>query len=693
MADNKVSVELSIEQAQALRSISDLTKGLDNFANKATRAANDASGAFSSFGKSVASIASGFILADVVEGFVSKIAEIPAALEAVVNMGIEANAATERLGNALAISGDASAQSAEDINKLSEEMSQLTGIEDEAIKNSASFALSLGATSEQTQKIIKAAGDMSAALGIDFNTAVQQLSLSLEGSAGRLGKLDSQIKGLSEESLKSGKAIDIISEKFKGFAEINAGNLETQIKVLGVNFNELKESFGAAVANSPALKAFFQVLNQTLGELKKQIDVNGPAIQEFTDTFINGFLTGAQVMAAFADAVGRGFAVIKNVVELGIGSLVTAFNTLAVGVDVVLSTFGKEVDTTALDRLNAGLKGLTEDSADLQKAIGPEAFVPGTQAVANFANAVEQANAKIVASESDKEAKKTDLAAQGQANRQRELDELLTKHQVFQIELASIEANAELERQARDAQLAQAGLIGDQEAITRLQDIEQQKLAVSFAAQEAKLRLITDTQKREEETQKLAAQKHLAFEQLKTKQEVENAKTRSQNFKDTLSTISSLQSSGVKELFFVGKAAAMATATIDGIAAVQKALASAPPPFNFVLAGLVGAATAANIAKIGAQQPPAFADGGIVGGNSFAGDKVIARVNSSEMVLNKQQQSELFSIANGGGSSGGVIQAINALGDRIANMNIIVQANAREIARLVRDEREAGFAV
>jgi hypothetical protein len=43
-------------------------------------------------------------------------------------------------------------------------------------------------------------------------------------------------------------------------------------------------------------------------------------------------------------------------------------------------------------------------------------------------------------------------------------------------------------------------------------------------------------------------------------------------------------------------------ATIDGIAAVQKALASAPPPWNFALAGLVGTATAVNIAKIAGTQ-------------------------------------------------------------------------------------------
>lgn len=42
-----------------------------------------------------------------------------------------------------------------------------------------------------------------------------------------------------------------------------------------------------------------------------------------------------------------------------------------------------------------------------------------------------------------------------------------------------------------------------------------------------------------------------------------------------------------------------------------------------------------------------FATGGIVGGNSKSGDRVLARVNSGEMILNAAQQAQLFAIANG----------------------------------------------
>ncbi len=59
-----------------------------------------------------------------------------------------------------------------------------------------------------------------------------------------------------------------------------------------------------------------------------------------------------------------------------------------------------------------------------------------------------------------------------------------------------------------------------------------------------------------------------------------------------------------------------------------------------------------------------FATGGVVPGNSFSGDNVLARVNSGEMILNRAQQARLFDIADGntepGWSGGAVInQTIN----------------------------------
>ena len=48
---------------------------------------------------------------------------------------------------------------------------------------------------------------------------------------------------------------------------------------------------------------------------------------------------------------------------------------------------------------------------------------------------------------------------------------------------------------------------------------------------------------------------------------------------------------------------------------------------------------------------PKFESGGVVGGNSFHGDKILARLNSGELVLNKHQQNRLYNTLQQGQST------------------------------------------
>lgn len=53
------------------------------------------------------------------------------------------------------------------------------------------------------------------------------------------------------------------------------------------------------------------------------------------------------------------------------------------------------------------------------------------------------------------------------------------------------------------------------------------------------------------------------------------------------------------------------------------------------------------VVMAGLAMAGAFANGGIVGGTSMSGDKLLARVNSGEMILNRNQQTRLFAMLNG----------------------------------------------
>jgi len=186
----------------------------------------------------------------------------------------------------------------------------------------------------------------------------------------------------------------------------------------------------------------------------------------------------------------------------------------------------------------------------------------------------------------------------------------------------------------------------------------------------------------------------LKYEQAETQRKDKENKEREQNFKSSLGTISTLMQSGNAELFRLGQAAAIAQATMDGYAAVQKALTAAPPPFNFALAALVGTASAVNIGKIANAQPPKFADGGIVPGNSMVGDKVPVLANSGEVILNSAQQRRLLSVADGERGGGGQAAILEQIRDRLDRLQpqVAVTLDGREIFNSIRNQLGGGRA-
>lgn len=92
--------------------------------------------------------------------------------------------------------------------------------------------------------------------------------------------------------------------------------------------------------------------------------------------------------------------------------------------------------------------------------------------------------------------------------------------------------------------------------------------------------------------------------------------------------------------------------------ATASAQAAALGPFGwlaFLGAGLAAVATTISTLK-------GFAEGGIIEGASHSGDKIVARVNAGEMVLNKRQQSNLFNLLDGNGigqnANGGKVEFV-----------------------------------
>lgn len=98
------------------------------------------------------------------------------------------------------------------------------------------------------------------------------------------------------------------------------------------------------------------------------------------------------------------------------------------------------------------------------------------------------------------------------------------------------------------------------------------------------------------------------------------------------------------------KALSIMQAVINTALAVINAFATMAWPASIAAAAIAAATGAASIATIAAEPLPKFATGGVVPGTSYTGDNVSARLNSGEMVLNRDQQARLFNALDGGQS-------------------------------------------
>lgn len=91
-----------------------------------------------------------------------------------------------------------------------------------------------------------------------------------------------------------------------------------------------------------------------------------------------------------------------------------------------------------------------------------------------------------------------------------------------------------------------------------------------------------------------------------------------------------------------------------------------------------------------------YATGGIVGGNSYTGDRIPVRVNSGEMILNRWQQKRLWDVANGLGSVpqvGSVRPSIGAGSIAQATVHVSVSGRlvgqGRQLVAVIGNERKA----
>lgn len=102
--------------------------------------------------------------------------------------------------------------------------------------------------------------------------------------------------------------------------------------------------------------------------------------------------------------------------------------------------------------------------------------------------------------------------------------------------------------------------------------------------------------------------------------------------------------------------------------------------YEWLVFGVTGMVQLASmVSQIKQLTAGGYAEGGIIPGNSFAGDKVMAMVNSGEMILNTHQQKNLFDMLNGITGTGITSSKIELTGKIRGKDLLLVQKNYNTI--------------
>jgi hypothetical protein len=637
MATNEVSVDITVEEKAALKALTRLSQGFDKTEKKATASVGKMDLALATFaGNIVANVAG------------KAISFLVSSLGEVVDAAQRQEDAINSLNAALRQSGDFSGAASQDLQDYASELQKITRFGDEAIIEQLAFAKSMGATTEQAKKIVAAATDMSAALNMDFNAAVRNITKTLGGLKGELGESISELGLLTKEQLQAGAAIDLIAGKFAGQAQAATATYSGRVEQLSNSWGDLLENVGMFVTKNPAVLSAIDSVASAVGALNEIIGTksNEKQIDETTSRY-----------AELSEKVSETEAEIKRLQESG--GFFKEFQINAKTKD--LQMFRMELNKLALDQ---------EKQRMIQKA-----------------QAEEEAAAQAAKGEAPAKDPKTDPRYVAEQQLQAEL-------KLLREQTALAEEEAELRK--KEAQ----GLATEQD-LEALRNIELIKIDIIAQSELEKAALIADAEKRSQETKRINAKYGLDIARATAKQEVDIEKAKAAEKaaiqKSVIQTTQNFLAAGLtlaKQGSAEQKALATANALISTYSAANQALKAPPgPPWSFALAASTVAMGLANVAKINKES---FATGGVVGGFSGASmgmDNTTANVRTGEMVLNGNQQRQLFDVANGKGVSDDLASEIRMLRMDMQTQPVVVQVDGIEIARAVRDSREEGFAV
>lgn len=376
-ADNEINLEIQVQVNDAVKQIQSLTNGFDEF-RKDFKAASDESKEFSkSIKNSISSISSGF---DLLKGAaVAAIAVFTTgAVADFFSESIEASKGQEdalnSLNTALSNTGKFSEAASQSMQEFASELQATSTIGDEVALSTASLIQSLGnLDTEGLKRATQAAADLSAALGIDLETAARLVGKAAAGEVGTLKKYGVAIKDTGDTAKDFALALDVLESKFGGAAASKILTFSGAIAQTKNLFGDIQEEIGGLITNNPAVIASISQLGKAFQFLIVAVKDNSTELTGFVTTLVQGLANSVPIVVASIGALVDTIAFLTEKILLARAGINVAAQALGKFADFLGLLSGGTVNGVAVevaqldDELQGIFKSIEDSKATYQK--------------------------------------------------------------------------------------------------------------------------------------------------------------------------------------------------------------------------------------------------------------------------------------------------------------------------------------
>lgn len=261
----EVSIKLTADSKKAEQGINKVTSQLNGFKKKLSSLGDSGTlGALGSLGSAITGVGVLF------QGVTKAVGQAVSALNECGDAWKVQQDAEQSLEAAARNNPFLNGQSVKGLKDFASQLQSVSDFGDEELLPMMSQLAIAGRSQSEIMDIMSAAVDVAASGTMSLESAVKGLNQTYSGSAGSMAKALPALKNLTEEQLKSGEAVKIAAQAFKGQAEATADAAKQMKNAWG----DVKEVIGAKWTDilEPAQKALAGFFGWMAGALRERYD-------------------------------------------------------------------------------------------------------------------------------------------------------------------------------------------------------------------------------------------------------------------------------------------------------------------------------------------------------------------------------------------------------------------------------------